>query len=54
MIQAFDLLKEKSMYGKKYMGVVRSTFILDEKGIVVKEYRNIKAKGHAEEVLQAL
>ena len=54
MIQAFDLLKEKSMYGKKYMGVVRSTFVLDEKGEVVKEFRNVKAKGHAEEVLQAL
>lgn len=54
LIEAFDVLKEKSMYGKKYMGVVRSTFILDEQGNVVKEYRNVKAKEHAEQVLQEL
>ena len=54
LIEAFDVLKEKSMYGKKYMGVVRSTFVLDEKGIVTKEYRNVKAKGHAESLLAEL
>lgn len=54
MIKAFDLLKEKSMYGKKYMGVVRSTFILNEEGAIIKEYRDIKAKGHAEAVLNEL
>jgi len=54
LIKAFDVLKEKSMYGKKYMGVVRSTFILDESGIIVKEYRNVKAKGHAEALLNEL
>lgn len=54
MIQAFDLLKEKSMYGKKYMGVVRSTFLLDENGDIIKEYRDIKANGHAEAVLDEL
>lgn len=54
LIQELDLLKEKSMYGKKYMGVVRSTFILDEEGTIVKEYRDIKAKGHAETVLNDL
>lgn len=54
MIMAFDLLKEKSMYGKKYMGVVRSTFVLDEEGNITKEYRNIKAKGHAEALLNEL
>ena len=54
LIKAFDVLKEKNMYGKKYMGVVRSTFILDEEGKVVKEYRNVKAKGHAEAVLNDL
>ncbi len=36
-------MKEKSMYGKKYMGIERSTFIIDEKGVLVKEYRNVKA-----------
>lgn len=54
LIKGLDLLKEKSMYGKKYMGVVRSTFILDEQGNITKEYRNIKAKGHAETVLAEL
>ncbi len=54
LVKAFDVLKEKSMYGKKYMGIVRSTFILDEKGIVIKEYLNVKANGHAEEVLKDL
>ena len=54
LIQELDLLKEKSMYGKKYMGVVRSTFILDEEGNIVKEYRDVKAKGHAEAVLSDL
>ncbi len=51
LVKAFDVLKEKSMYGRKYMGIERSTFILDEDGNIVKEYRKIKAKGHAEKVL---
>jgi peroxiredoxin Q/BCP len=54
LIKAFDVLKEKSMYGKTYMGVVRSTFILDEEGNITKEYRNVKAKGHAENLLKEL
>ncbi len=54
LIKAFDVLKEKSMYGKKYMGVVRSTFVLDEEGNVVRELRNVKAKGHANSLLADL
>jgi peroxiredoxin Q/BCP len=54
LIKSFDVLKEKSMYGKKYMGVVRSTFILDEEGNIVNEYRNVKANGHAESLLKEL
>lgn len=54
LVKAFDVLKEKSMYGRTYMGIVRSTFILDENGDIVKEYRNVKAKGHAEQVLEEL
>lgn len=54
LVQAFDVLKEKKMYGKTYMGIVRSTFILDENGDITKEYRNVKAKGHAEQVLEEL
>ena len=50
----FDVVKEKSMYGKKYMGVERSTFLLDEKGVLRREWRKVKVAGHAEEVLAAL
>jgi peroxiredoxin Q/BCP len=45
---------EKSMYGKKYFGVIRSTFILDESGKIIKEWRKVKVDGHSNEVLQAL
>lgn len=54
LVKAFDVLKEKSMYGKKYMGIERSTFILDENGNITKEYRKVKAKDHAEQVLKAI
>ncbi len=49
----FDLIKEKSMYGKKYLGVERSTFLLDEKGVLCAEWRKVKVDGHAEAVLAA-
>jgi peroxiredoxin Q/BCP len=49
----FDVIKEKSMYGKKYMGVERSTFLLDEKGVLRHEWRKVKVDGHAAEVLAA-
>ena len=48
----FKVLKEKSMYGKKYLGVERSTFLLDEKGAVIKEWRDMKVPGHVDEVLE--
>ena len=48
----FDVIKEKSMYGKKYMGIERSTFIIDKKGKLLKEWRKVKVKGHVEEVLK--
>lgn len=54
LVNAFEVLKEKSMYGKTYMGIERSTFVLDEQGSIVKEYRKVKAKGHAEAVLAEL
>lgn len=47
----FDVIKEKNMYGKKYMGIERSTFIIDKKGKLLKEWRKVKVKGHVEEVL---
>ena len=51
MCKAFDVMKMKSMYGRQYMGVDRSTFLIDEKGRVIKEWRSVKVKGHVEEVL---
>lgn len=49
--QAYGVYKEKSMYGKTYMGIVRSTFVIDAKSDLVKEFINVKVKGHAQEVL---
>jgi thioredoxin-dependent peroxiredoxin len=51
--QLFDVWKEKSMYGRKYMGVERSTFLIDGKGVLRREWRKVKVPGHAEEVLAA-
>lgn len=49
----FDVLKEKSMYGRKYIGIGRSTFLFDSKGKLVKEWRGVKIPGHVDEVLVA-
>ena len=50
----FGVWKEKSMYGKTYMGIERSTFIIDGKGLVIKEWRKVKVPGHVNEILQAI
>lgn len=50
----YDVIKEKSMYGRKYMGIDRSTFLINEKGKLVKEWRKVKVKGHAQEVMEAV
>ncbi len=47
----FDVIKEKSLYGRKYMGVDRSTFLIDKKSKVVGIWNNVKVKGHVDEVL---
>jgi peroxiredoxin Q/BCP len=52
--EAYGLWKEKTMYGKKYMGVERTTFLIDADGRIADIYRNVTPKGHAQEVLQAL
>ena len=52
--ESYQVLKEKSMYGKKYIGIERSTFIMDEDLNIIKEYRNVKVKGHANDVLEFL
>lgn len=54
LAQAFGVWVEKSMYGRKYMGIERSTFILDENGGVIKEWRKVKIPGHVDEVLAFL
>jgi len=54
MIEAYGVWKEKSMYGKKYMGIERATVIIDEKGKIKKIFPKVKVEGHTEEVLEAL
>ena len=49
----FDVIKQKSLYGRKYLGVERSTFLLDGTGRLAQEWRKVKVPGHAEEVLEA-
>ena len=49
----FDVIKEKNMYGKKVLGVERSTFLIDAKGVLRQEWRKVKLAGHVEEVLEA-
>jgi peroxiredoxin Q/BCP len=49
----FDVIHEKSMYGRKYLGIVRSTFLLDGAGVLRQEWRKVKVPGHAEAVLEA-
>jgi len=50
----FDIIKLKKLYGKEYLGIERSTFLIDEKGVLVKEWRKVKVKGHVAEVLEAV
>jgi len=50
----YDVWKEKSMYGKKYMGIMRTTFIIDAQGTLQKIFTNVKSAGHAAEVMAAV
>jgi peroxiredoxin Q/BCP len=54
VVEKYGVWKEKSMYGRKYMGVERTTFILDEKGKIKKIFNKVKVDGHNKEVLEAL
>lgn len=54
LAESFGVWVEKSMYGRKYMGIERSTFVLDENGNIEKEWRKIKVKGHVCEVIEYL
>lgn len=51
---AFDVIREKNMYGKKVIGIERSTFLIDATGTLRKEWRKVRVKGHAQEVLDAV
>jgi peroxiredoxin Q/BCP len=54
LCETFDVWKEKSMYGKKYMGIERSTFLIDAQGVLHEIWRGVKVPGHIEEVLQTV
>jgi thioredoxin-dependent peroxiredoxin len=53
LCKLFDVIKEKSLYGKKYLGIERSTFLFDSKNMLRQEWRKVKVPGHAAEVLKA-
>ena len=50
----YDVIKEKNMYGRKVLGIERSTFLIDAAGKLVREWRKVKVKGHVDEVLDAV
>ncbi|MBS5886040.1 MAG: thioredoxin-dependent thiol peroxidase [Clostridium sp.] len=52
--ELYDVIKEKNMYGKKVLGIERSTFIINEDGYLIKEFRKVKVKGHIDAVLEEL
>ena len=54
LCETYEVLKEKSMFGKKYQGIERSTFLIDDNGNIIKIWRNGKVKNHAEEVIKTI
>ncbi len=54
LCKQFDVIREKNMYGRKVLGIERSTFLIDEKGILIKEWRKVNVDGHVLEVLDAI
>jgi len=54
LCKLFDVIKLKKLYGKEYLGIDRSTFLIDENGVLRQEWRGVKVKGHADEVLEAV
>lgn len=54
LCKQFEVIKEKNMYGKKVFGIERSTFLIDAKGILRREWRKVKVEGHVAEVLKAV
>ncbi len=54
LCRGFDVIRKKSLYGRKFMGVERSTFLIDAGGNLRQEWRKLKVKGHAAEVLESV
>lgn len=54
LCQEFGAWVEKSMFGKKYMGIERCTFLIDPTGVVLAEWRNVKVRGHAKDILEVI
>ncbi len=54
LCKLFDVIKLKKLYGKEYLGIERSTFLIDKEGVLRQEWRKVKVKGHADEVLEAV
>ncbi len=54
LCRQFDVIKEKNMYGKKVFGIERSTFLIDEQGVLIAAWRKVKIDGHVEAVLEAI
>ena len=54
LCKQFDVIQEKNMYGRKVMGIVRSTFLIDGSGTLRNEWRKVRVKGHVDEVLEAV
>lgn len=53
LCKLFDVIKEKSLYGRRFMGIERSTFLIDAAGVLRQEWRKVKVPGHAQDVLEA-
>ena len=54
LCRKYDVIKEKTLYGRKFMGIERSTFLIDERGKLREEWRKVKVKGNAAEILEAV
>jgi peroxiredoxin Q/BCP len=54
LCRQFDVIREKSLYGRKFLGIERSTFLIDGDGVLRREWRKVKVAGHAQEVLDAI
>ena len=54
LCKLFDVIKLKKLYGKEYLGIERSTFLIDEKGVLRQEWRKVKVKGHVDEVFNSI